>query len=84
VVLAIVVAGTTAGIVRHRSRWRQGAWTAAVAVAAGVIAVGGVHFPDVGMFPGFFYGVPLIIATLAVSGWLVVRRVPCGGTPGGD
>jgi hypothetical protein len=74
VVLAVVVAGATTGIVRRRSRWRQGAWTAAVAMVAGLVTLAGVHFPDVGMFPGFFYGVPLITATLVISVWLVIRR----------
>ena len=52
VVLAVVVAGATTGIVRRRSRWRQGAWTAAVALVAGLVTPRGCALPGRRNVPG--------------------------------
>ena len=62
---------------RDRRRGRLGA-VVAVTVAGAMAAYGGARFPDVGMFPGVFYGFPIILgailATTLVAAGIPARR----------
>ncbi|SDY60106.1 hypothetical protein SAMN05421684_0574 [Asanoa ishikariensis] len=71
IVVAVAVAATLAppailAIMRRRTwRWTDIAGLLALAAMAGYGASIAVRFPNVGMFPGIFYGIPLLLAILA-------------------
>ena len=77
VVVAILLSGGITALVRRTLRWTGGL---AVIVLAALAAYGTVlanHFPTVGMFPGFVYGIPLMLAIItvgiALAVWFVSR-----------
>jgi len=74
VVVSVAILGS-AGIALAVSRPRRYRSLLAVAPLAAVAGYGTYlagHMPTVGMFPGFLYGVPLIVITLAVGVGLAV------------
>lgn len=72
VLLAVLLSGGITAIVRRRLPW-TGALALIVLAALAAYGTGlAGHFPTVGMFPGFIYGVPLILAILALSAPLAV------------
>jgi hypothetical protein len=91
VVLVVLLAGTIPSAFK-RSFHLGNIWKIMlVALAAGAAAMLGAKYPDVGMFPGFFYGVPIILAALII-GSVTARRItrrregsrgPASGHPGG-
>lgn len=73
VVLVVLSAGTITAAVRKSFRLRTVSKVIVVALAAGTVALLGAKYPDVGMFPGFFYGVPVILAALIVGSGTALR-----------
>lgn len=71
-----VVAATvlTAGVVAavRRRRWAALPAVAVLAAMAGYLTHLAAHLPDVGMFPGLMYGVPMMLLFLAGGAWLAV------------
>ena len=68
--MAILLTGLVTAI--RRRRWPVGRLLAVVALAvmAGYSTERAGHFPDVGMFPGWLYGVGLIVFILGGGCWL--------------
>lgn len=63
-VLAVLAAGIVTAILRRQRRWGRLASVVVLAAIAGFGANLAARFPDVGMFPGLFYGVPIILVIL--------------------
>jgi len=87
VALGVLAAGAVASA-RRRS-WRPPALLAVAALAAlgGCVAYLGAGMPDVGMFPGLFYGAPLVLGALAGGAVLAaafVRRAAPARPSGAD
>jgi hypothetical protein len=91
VVLVVLLAGTIPSALR-RSFHVGNTWKIMlVALAAGVVALLGTKYPAGGMFPGFFIGVPVILAAMIIgsitTGLIAGRREgtrgPARGSPGG-
>jgi hypothetical protein len=77
VVAAVLLSGATAAIVRRSWRWSRALAVVAIAALAAYGTELAGHFPDVGMFPGWIYGVPLIMLILT-GGVIVAVRVASG------
>ncbi len=79
VVVAILLSGGITALVRRRFRWSGVLAVFAVAAMASYGTDLASQFPTVGMFPGFIYGLPLILVILAggvaLAAWFV------GGAP---
>ncbi|WP_446216494.1 hypothetical protein [Micromonospora sp. IBHARD004] len=67
VVLVVLLSGAIPVARRRPFRFGPALMVVLVALAAGAVALLGARFPDVGMFPGVFYGVPVIFAALVLG-----------------
>ena len=79
VVVAILLSGGITALVRRRFPWSGVLAVFVLAALAGYGTDLAGHFPTVGMFPGFIYGVPLILVILAGGAALAAWFV--GGIP---
>jgi hypothetical protein len=83
--LVVLLAGGVGAAVRRSLTVTRACLLLAIATANGAVAWFAASFPDVGMFPGYVYGVLIIGLTLicAVALAVVVTTVPRRGpTPG--
>jgi hypothetical protein len=66
-VLGAVIAFTISALVRGRPRRRRILQVAAVTAIGAAVAYAGAGLPDVGMFPGLLYGLPVIAAAILAT-----------------
>jgi hypothetical protein len=72
VFVIVLGVGLIALAVRGLLRTNRPYWIAALAVVAGALSWGAAYFPDVGMFPGAFYGAMVIAGVVTVSLAIIV------------
>ncbi|MER7006161.1 hypothetical protein ABT297_24390 [Dactylosporangium sp. NPDC000555] len=73
VVLAILLSGAITAMRRRTLRWTGAVAVVALAGSAGYGTQLAGHYPTVGMFPGFVYGVPIILVMLVGGAALAIR-----------
>ncbi|GAA2384444.1 hypothetical protein [Dactylosporangium salmoneum] len=73
VAVALTILVTGAVTAARRRRWETFPAVVALAALAAYIGYLGAQQPDVGMYPGFVYGVPCVLLCLVGGGFLAAR-----------